>query len=127
MSYFAYTLSNGVRESLKMQFPPKFSDFIGQHITVWFGGNPPDVVLSGLGQVSHVKVIGYAADESLEALVVAVDGESERPDGKVYHITWSLDREQGRKPVDSNAVIAAGKVHLINNNPVFSAVLEKYN
>jgi hypothetical protein len=33
-----------------------------------------------------------------------IDGSTSRPDGSVYHITWSLG--PGRKPVDSNKVIA---------------------
>jgi len=123
MSYYAYALPGAVREQLKDLFPPKFSDFIGHHVTVWFGGNPPAELV--VGNKAVIKVIGYASDESLEALVVAVDGEPDRPDGKVYHITWSLDRQKGRKPVDSNAVIAAGKVTLIDG-PSFTATLGKF-
>jgi len=52
-----------------------------------------------------IKVVGYVnSGDGLEALVVSVDGETTRPDGSVYHITWSLTN--GYKPVDSNKVIA---------------------
>jgi len=52
-----------------------------------------------------IKVVGYVDDgEGLEALVVSVNGSTERPDGKIYHITWSLN--EGRKPVESNDLLA---------------------
>ena len=36
-------------------------------------------------------MIGRADDgESLECLVVEIDGTTDRPDGSTYHITWSL-------------------------------------
>jgi len=57
-------------------------------------------------ELKDVKVIGHADDGiSLEALVVSINGSTQRSDGGTYHITWSLDREQGRKPVHSNGLI----------------------
>jgi hypothetical protein len=38
-------------------------------------------------------------------MVVAIDGNTDRPDGSTYHITWSLDRAKGRQPIESNDVI----------------------
>ena len=53
----------------------------------------------------HARVVGRADDgQGVEALVVALGGETRRWDGSRYHITWSL--ADGRKPVESNAVIA---------------------
>ena len=61
---------------------------------------------TALPEVGTVEIVGYADDgKSIEALIVAIDGSTERPDGKTYHITWSLDREQGKKPVHSNNLI----------------------
>ena len=49
-------------------------------------------------------VVGYAvAEDGLEALIVAVDGSTTRPDGGTYHITWSLGGDY--RPKDSNTVI----------------------
>ena len=46
-----------------------------------------------------------AADgEGVEALVVAIDDSTDRPDGSIYHITWSLG--EGRRAKESNDVIA---------------------
>jgi hypothetical protein len=51
-------------------------------------------------------IIGEVDDgEGLQALVVQIDGTSDRPDGSTYHITWSLDRARGRRAADSNEVI----------------------
>jgi hypothetical protein len=39
----------------------------------------------------------------VEAMVVQIDGTTDRPDGSTYHITWSL--AEGREAVESNDVI----------------------
>lgn len=112
--YIGLVLNNQNREALNQRFPPKYSDFIGHHITLEFGVHknaelPP--------QPKNVQVIGYADDgDSIEALVVSIDGVSERPDGGTYHITWSLDRSKGRKPVDSNKLLTKGYQRL--DNPI---------
>jgi hypothetical protein len=49
---------------------------------------------------------GIDDGEGLQAMVVAINGTTDRPDGSSYHITWALDRARGRRAVESNAVIA---------------------
>jgi len=52
----------------------------------------------------EARVVGRADDgESLECLVVELDGTTDRPDGSTYHITWSLGA--GRRAVQSNDVL----------------------
>jgi predicted N-formylglutamate amidohydrolase len=51
------------------------------------------------------EVVGYAVERGLEAWVIAVRGNIIRPDGGTYHLTWSLDRELGKRPYHSNALI----------------------
>ncbi|MNK44989.1 hypothetical protein D3C87_637390 [compost metagenome] len=104
MSYTGYEISKEDRAKLARVFPPKFSDFIGHHVTWQFGAHadsplPPDGTL---------RVVGYASDKSLECLVVEMDGSIRRPDRATLHITWSLDRAEGRKPVDSNELLRGG-------------------
>lgn len=102
--YIAFELDKKSRRQLAKVFEPKYPDFIGHHVTYKFGVDkdaklpfPP----------KKMEVIGYVDDgEGLEALVVAINGSSERSDGNTYHITWSLDREKGKKPVHSNDLIA---------------------
>ena len=104
--YTAYVLDNKSISELAKRFPPKHDEFNGHHITVNFGvpkgtPNPP--------QPKTIEVVGYANnDDGLEALVVAVNGKVDRPGGSKYHITWSLNRDEGFKPVMSNKLIGKG-------------------
>ncbi len=106
--YTAYPLSDKVRADLAKRFPPKFPDFIGHHITHVFPVSPHEESPFPLGTPATVKVIGHAEEDGLEALVVTVDGKAKRDDTKPYHITWSLDRSKGKRPVQSNQLVARG-------------------
>lgn len=100
MGYVAYVLDEQSVNVLKEKFAPKYPDFIGHHITFRMGTSiVPE-------QPKEIKVVGYVDDQvGLEAFIVQIDGVQERLDEGTYHITWSLDRVAGRKPVDSNTVI----------------------
>jgi hypothetical protein len=103
--YNGWEVSEASRAQLADVFPPKFSEFIGHHITLKMGVKSD----APLPEATSFQVVGYACNEDgLEALVVSVDGDTTRPDGKTYHITWSLDREAGFKPFHSNALISSG-------------------
>lgn len=102
--YTGFELDKKSRRALLSQFPPQFPDVIAHHITYKFGVSEDAVP----NQPKSAEIVGYARDDSLEAYVVAINGSITRPDGKVYHITWSLDRSRGRKPVQSNNLIASG-------------------
>jgi len=100
--YTAYVLTEEAREVLLEKYPQKYETFIGHHVTVDFGVPENAALPDG----EWIKVIGEAdSGDGLQALVVSVDGDTQRPDGKTYHITWSLDKEK-YKPVDSNELIA---------------------
>jgi hypothetical protein len=104
MSFDAFVVSAGDRHRLSTQYPPKFSSWVGHHITHVFGTRPSG---DQYGTEKVVHIVGYACDPNgLEAFVVSVDGSTTRPDGKTYHLTWSLDRDAGFRPVDSNTVVA---------------------
>jgi len=69
---------------------------------------------------SKAMFYGYVnSGDGLECYLVEVDGKSRRPDGKLYHITWSL-RPERYKPVDSNRLIVEKKYQPIS--PVYSAM-----
>lgn len=86
------------RDRLLARFPPAFPDVIADHVTL---GRKPNVP----GDVNS-EVIGYASDaEGIEALVVAIDGRHNRPDGSIFHITWSLDKAAGKRAVQSNDLL----------------------
>jgi hypothetical protein len=63
-------------------------------------------------EINHARVIGHAADEGVQALLVEVDGSTQRPDGGKYHITYSL--APGRKPRESNDLLAYAKIEPLN-------------
>jgi hypothetical protein len=87
------------RAELLRLFPPRYGRTIADHVTFGRGKQLT------LPDVSVAEVVGHADDGAgVEALVVAIGGSTDRPTGSTYHITWSL--ESGRKPVESNAVIA---------------------
>lgn len=112
--YTAYVLSEETREALLDRFPPKYEKVIAHHVTVDFGV-PEDAPVP---PEADVKVVGYADNgEGLEALVVSVDGEKRREDGKYYHVTWSLDPEKF-KPVDSGDLIGYGNYTLVLTIPI---------
>lgn len=104
MAYTAYVITPESRAAILERFPPRFSDVICHHVTERFGvpGSSKFLPLQ-----AKIMIVGYASDASMEALVVTVNGTTARPDGSVYHITLSLERSEGRKPADSNRLIAS--------------------
>ena len=98
--YNAYVLTDESRKKLLSIFRPSYSRVVAHHVTVQFGNVTAEDIPTG----KDIKVVGHLdTGDGLQALVVSVDGEVDRPDGSVYHITWSL--ENGYKPVDSNKMI----------------------
>lgn len=101
--YTGYKLPENERYNLTLVFPPKYSKFIGHHVTHKFGVTSDQVPPKG-----EYKIVGYAdSGDGLEALVVSINGNIKRPDNSLYHVTWSLDPEK-YKPKDSNALVQSG-------------------
>lgn len=87
------------RELLLQRFPPKYPNVIADHVTLRVGTGAPLP-----RKPDSARVVGRADDgDSLECLVVEIDGTTDRPDGSTYHITWSLG--PGRKARESNDVL----------------------
>jgi hypothetical protein len=98
MAYCGWKITDDQREDLLARFPARFPDTIAHHITLALKGYVPEA--------ADVVIVGYVSDDiGLETMVVAVNGEQMRRDGSRYHITWSIDREIGYKPVDSNKIM----------------------
>ena len=103
-----WKLPRDERDRLLERFPPKYENVVADHVTLNANANgdtplPRDV---------NAEIVGCADDgESLECLVVEIDGSTDRPDGSTYHITWSLGPV--RKAKESNDVLRdAGWDHL---------------
>jgi hypothetical protein len=89
------------RDLLLQRFPPKYANVVADHVTLRTGATPETPLPR---EPNSSKVVGRADDgESLECLVVELDGTTERPDGSSYHITWSLG--PGRRARESNDVL----------------------
>lgn len=90
------------RECLLARFAPLYPDVIADHVTLRTGtdGGTP------LPPQMHGEIVEIDDGAGVQALVVRIGGTTRREDGSTYHITWSLDRSQGRRAVESNIVIA---------------------
>jgi hypothetical protein len=101
-STIGWKIDRAQRRELLLQFPPLHAKVDADHVTlrtrVADDAPLPDETLG--------EIVGRADDgRGLEALVVAIAGATDRPDGSVYHITWSL--EPGREARESNDLLAA--------------------
>ena len=100
-SVIGWKLDRVQRGELLERFPPRYADPIADHITLMPNAAnepPPNSV--------DAAIVGRADDgDSLECMVVTIDGTTDRPDGSTFHITWSLDRSKGREARDSNDVL----------------------
>lgn len=88
------------RVELLLLFPPRFANVVAHHVTI--AVNSTDA----LPAPTVGDIVGIAEDDcGVQALVIAIHGSTDRPDGKVWHVTWSL--AEGRRPWESNDIIAA--------------------
>lgn len=110
--YIGYLLSEKSRNELMRKFPPIHPDVIGEHVTHTFGGVNEDTPLPE--QPTTAQVIGGSENDKVQCLIVRIDGSVKRPDGKTFHITWSIDRSRGARPVDSNTCIIENGIYRID-------------
>ena len=95
-----WKLPSDERESLLERFPPRYENVIADHVTLRTGATSE----TPLPRKAEARIVGRADDgDSLECLVVELDGTTDRPDGSTYHITWSLG--PGRRARESNDVL----------------------
>ena len=95
-----WKLGRDDRDMLLQRFPPKYENVVADHVTLRTGATAE----TPLPAKPEAQVIGRADDgNSLECLVVELDGTTDRPDGSTYHITWSLG--PGRKARESNDLL----------------------
>ena len=95
-----WLLDDADRAALLRRFPPIWPDVIAHHVTLQSHTDAP------LPTATAGEIVGHVDDGAgLQALVVAIRGTTDRPDGSTYHITWSLDRAAGRRAVESNDVL----------------------
>ena len=102
-SVIGWKLDREQRKELLQQFPPRYPNVVADHVTL--RSRVADE--AALPDETHGEIVGRADDGAgVEAMVVRIDGTTDRPGGSTYHITWSL--AQGRRAQESNDVLAAG-------------------
>ena len=101
-SVVGWKLDRGERAALLERFEPRYPNVVADHVTLARGARD-----TPLPEEVDAEVVGRIDDgQGVEALVVAVGGSTDRPDGSTYHITWSLG--PGRQARESNDVLAKG-------------------
>jgi hypothetical protein len=100
-SVIGWLLDRDERARLLERFSPAYPDVIADHVTLSSSAEP-----KAPPNDTRAEIVGHTDDGAgVQALVVRIGGTTGRPDGSTYHITWSIDRAQGRKAVHSNDVI----------------------
>ena len=98
--YVGWALPPDERARLLVAFPPAYATAVAHHVTLAF--NVPAGV--ALPTARAGRIVGESDDGAgVQALVVEIDGAIERPDGSIYHVTWSLG--PGRRPAEANDVV----------------------
>ena len=102
-SVIGWKLDREQRKELLQQFPPRYGEVDADHVTLRTNAAPD----AALPEESLGEIVDRGDDGlGVEAMVVAIAGTTDRPDGSTYHITWSLG--PGRQARESNKVLAAG-------------------
>ena len=99
-----WKLDREQRRALIERFAPRFRNLVADHVTL--AARAADD--APLPQETEGLIVGRVDDgRGVEAMIVSIDGSTDRPDGSYYHITWSL--ADGRQAKESNDVLAAQK------------------
>ena len=99
-----WKLDRAQRHELIGRFPPKFRHVDADHVTLAVRA-AKDAPLPG---ETEGRIVGRADDgKGVEAMIVEIEGTTDRPDGSNYHITWSL--ADGRKAKESNDILRTQK------------------
>jgi hypothetical protein len=95
-----WKLDRDQRKELLQQFPPKFGNPVADHVTL----RAETARDAPLPRETEGEIVGRADDvRGVEAMIVAIGGTTDRPDGGTYHITWSLG--PGREAKESNDML----------------------
>jgi hypothetical protein len=94
-----WILDEGERNKLLERFPPHYATTVAHHVTL-----ATQAQRRPLPEPVRAAIVGRTDDgKGVEAMVVTIDGDTARPDGSTFHITWSLG--DGRRARESNDVL----------------------
>ena len=98
-SVIGWKLDREQRSALLERFPARYPQTVADHVTLETEAEKKD-----LPSQVEAAIVGITDDRrGVQAMVVTIDGSSDRPDGSTYHITWSLS--PGRRARESNDVL----------------------
>ena len=100
--YSCFVIDGADRARALEIIKPSYSKVIAHHCTFIFGDredNDPPVSTFDIELLSVVD-----SGDGIQAVLVSVDDSITAPDGRTFHITWSLDPTK-KKPKDSNMLI----------------------
>lgn len=98
-SVIGWKLDREQRCALLERLGPRYVESVADHVTLEVKADSKPLP----GRVKS-EIVGHSDDgKGVQAMVVAIDGTTDRPDGSTFHITWSL--APGRKAKESNDVI----------------------
>jgi hypothetical protein len=99
-SVIGWKVAPGERDALLRRFAPAYQQTVADHVTLRSRVHAQ----AALPPATVGVIVGRSDDgNGVEAMVVQIDGSTDRPDGGTYHITWSL--APGRNAVESNDAI----------------------
>ena len=92
-------------------FPASYPDVIAHHITLQFPFNHDDLPENFKNYPVNFEVIGYNKNDKVDCVVVSpheydilLISKLQTPE-KILHVTLSVKRENGEKPVMSNSLL----------------------
>jgi hypothetical protein len=89
--YLAFVLDAGAKQAIRDHFKPRFRRKVCHHITLQFDLTDESfVVLSEEFNDATLSVVGYQAGNGVDCVACSVNGSVRRPDGSIFHVTYSL-------------------------------------
>lgn len=112
MSAMGWIITEDDLQILKTTYPPRYAPLVAPHCTLKLGVSrgsrlPPSRKGVIFGRIDNL--------DGVEVLLLRIDGETIRPDGAIFHITWSLG--PGRRPKDSHEAIRT-TTPLLSETPI---------
>jgi len=75
-----WKLDRGQRDELLRRFPPRYDRSVADHVTL-----ATEAEHKALPSEVDARIVGHADDgKGVEAMVVSVDGTTDRPDGSTF-------------------------------------------
>lgn len=119
-------LSARDREILIRRFEPAHPLVYAHHVTLAYRPGPEQMPRIGAilrRPLRTVTVTGLHRETETDLLLLAVDGETHRPDGVPYHLTLSVERT--REAADAIRRLDASNITWLPNGPSFNVRFDR--